>query len=126
MQLPWIYLSRKMQACYRNWRRNQPCGVVNWRVTLFPADGHRRPRVINDVINYEIIPSTQLEFDLAAKWTPSKAYVVFNFGQGGHITVLFSRSQYSRFEIHNAAGNFVVGHGSTHHHHAGKLIQSKD
>jgi len=84
-----------------------------WIVTVYPENGWEQPRVFTGVIGYKIIPSP---------YTPRKSYVSFDFEQG-HITVLFDRMNYRKFEIHTNRGNFVVGHGNSGIAHNGYLVK---
>jgi hypothetical protein len=97
---------------------------MTWTVTLFPENGWLPPRVIGDVINYEILPSGNWG-ELGRK----KSYVIFNFASGGHITVLFDNNihsdqiSYRKFEIHTTRGNFAVGHGNSGRAHKGHMAR---
>ncbi len=83
-----------------------------WTVTVFPENGWKQPRVFERIIRYKIIPSP---------YTPRKSYVSFDFEQG-HITVLFDRMNYRKFEIHTNRGNFVVSHGNSGLAYEGRLL----
>jgi len=81
---------------------------MTWVVTLYPEDNVSKPRVLDEVIKYEILNIVTGRAVLK--------FAVFTLSNSSHITVIFdvgSRKDqivYRKFEIYNTYGNFIAKH----------------